>query len=224
MKTISLIENNTSVSSEEAYKVLRTNVQFCGKDIKTIVVTSYRDGDGKTTVSISLAKDFANIGKKVLLIDGDLRRSAMISDDEGGDKIIGLSHYLSGLTQKEEIFYKVEDYGFDVIFAGVFPQNPCEMLGSDAFKELIADAREKYDYVIIDSPPVGLVIDSAVIGAVCDASVIVVRSGKAYADQINSIKETMNNSGAKVIGTVLNGRKKKTKNKTYGYYYTSSKK
>ena len=160
--------------SNEAYKSLRTNIEFSGADKKVIVFTSCTPNEGKSTVSLSLAASLAEGEKKVLFIDADLRKSVLLGRHKVVGDLKGLSHFLSGQAELKDVITKTQDPNLSVIFAGVVPPNPAELLGNKKFAGLINGARKSYDYVIIDAPPLGSVIDAAIIAKNCDASVLVI--------------------------------------------------
>ena len=143
-----------SYSRREAYKTLRTNVMFCGADKKVIGFTSCAPAEGKTTTVIQLARALTEVGRRVLMIDADMRRSVMVARYGGSGVQYGLSQYLSGQVEREEAIYQTQYEGFHIVFAGYYPPNPVELLDSQRFAEFIAWAREEYDYVLIDNPPI----------------------------------------------------------------------
>ncbi len=213
--------------TREAFKVLRTNIQFCGTDVKVIAITSCESHEGKSTVSAELARAMAETGKKVLLIDADMRKSVMIARYSEEKGVIGLSQYLSGMANKEDVIYTAEKEGFDIIFAGKFPPNPVELLGSMRFKKLIEESKEDYDYVIIDAPPLGMVIDGAVIASLCDGAIIVVSIDMVKYRYVLNVKNQLEKSGCHILGVILNHVQKKKgtyykkyyqKYQGYGYY------
>ena len=157
--------------SNETYKTLRTNLFFCGADVKTVVITSCNENEGKSTVSSELSKSLADAGKRTLMIDADMRKSMLLRGAIRNNKMFGLSEYLTGQAEFSQILYNTQIPNFDIIFSGHFPPNPVELLGSDRFKDLLAKTRGNYDYIIIDSPPLGSVIDSAVIASVAGSDV-----------------------------------------------------
>lgn len=190
--------------TQEAYKVLRTNLQFCGKDIKVIVITSHGENEGKTTVAMQTAKSFAELGKKVILIDADMRKSVMAMRNTTAKRPAGLSEVLIGIKTVENCIVPTQDPSFDILFAGKYPPNPSELLGSEYFSDLIGQLREKYDYVIIDTPPLGVLIDAAIIATHCDGSVIVMGSDKLRYRDVTAMIEQMQKSGCRVLGVVRN--------------------
>ena len=206
----------------EAYKSLRTNIQFCGTDVKVIAFTSCGANEGKTTICVELSKAFADAGKKILLIDADMRKSVMVSRYTEEMGVIGLSQLLSGMARVEDVKYSTTD-GFDVIFAGKYPPNPVELLGSTAFRDFIERQKSCYDYIFIDCPPLGLVIDGAVVASVCDSAVIVANIDTAKRREIGAVKAQLERSGCRILGAVLNHAVKKNeryRNKYYGKYKT----
>lgn len=206
MKKFSLKKEEQSFKTQEAYKTLRTNLMFCGDDVKVIVVTSCLPNDGKSYVSRNLAINLVDADKKVLLIDADLRKSTMLRMVSSETKIYGLSHYLSGQHGLEDVIYTDENRpNFDVIFTGSFPPNPSELLGNDKFAELVKTVRERYDYVIIDTPPLGSIIDSAIVASLCDGVIMVIRSGQVSYKFARTVVEQLEKSKCRILGTVLNG-------------------
>lgn len=226
---------NTTAKSDyltnEAYKTLRTNILFCGSDIKSIVITSCHENEGKSTVASELCKSFAESEKKVLLIDADLRKSVMLRKNPRAQDILGLSELLSDQAALNEVLYNTQHSNFDVIFSGHFPPNPVELVGSSKFKKLIDELKQYYDYIIIDTPPLGVVIDAAVIASICDGAVMVVSNSKTrYRDAIE-VKEQLVKSGCRILGAILNHTeqsrsyyKRYYKDRKYQYYADSGNK
>ena len=141
MRTVELdFGDNKKYFIEEAYKALRANIQFCGTDVKAIAITSCHPNEGKSTMAIEVAKSLAEIGKKVLLIDADLRKSVIVKRYAEAANICGLSQYLSGQNTLEEVLFQTQVEGFHIIFSGQFPANPVELRGSTAFGKLIEEA------------------------------------------------------------------------------------
>lgn len=215
----------------EAYKSLRTNIQFCGNDVKLICITSCLPDEGKSSVSFNLALSLAESDKRVILVDADLRRSATVGRYKPDQAIKGLSHFLSGMCTLDDILYQSNISNLDIIFTGPVPPNPSELLGTELFIKLIRMLRENYDYVIVDTPPLGSVIDSAIIAEYCDGAVMVIEANAISYKLAQKVKKQLDKSGCKVLGAVLNkvtvndgayryyGKKyKKYKNKYYGVY------
>lgn len=202
-KTTLNLEGVDSFFIQEAYKVLRSNLQFCGQDIKVILITSCNENEGKSTISLHLGKSFAELGKKVLVIDADLRKSVMASRNLNVRNPHGLSEVLTGLDTFDNSVYSTQYEGLDVLMAGKYPPNPVELLGSKHFEELLNSLRDTYDYIIIDTAPVGLVIDAAVISSICDGTVIVM-SDKVRFRAAKNVIEQLEKSNAKILGVVRN--------------------
>lgn len=220
MKTIELIvEEQSNYFMREAFNTLRTNVLFSGKDVKSIVVTSCMAHEGKTTISFETARSLAESGKRVLLVDADLRKSVMASRLTKERGITGLSQLLSGQITMEQAIYRTNIEGLDIIFAGPYPPNPTELVGSAAFKELISVNRDRYDYIIVDAAPLGLVIDAAVMATACDGAIVVINEGRIKYRMAQDVKEQLEKSGCRILGVVLNQvDRKRTVSSSDSYY------
>lgn len=208
---------------EEAIKTLRTNIQFTGKNVKTIMFTSCFPNEGKSDVTFQLCQEIGNMGKRVLLIDADIRKSAYVSRYRIKQKVNGLSQYLSGQLAKEFLIYQTNFLNVDIIFAGPMAPNPSELLEEEAFRELLEEVRACYDYIIIDTPPVGSVIDAAIIAKESDGAVLVIESERVSYKVAQKSMEQLEKTGCKILGAVLN-KVNIEKNKYYGkydYYYKS---
>lgn len=201
----------------EAIKTLRTNIQFCGSNIKTIMLTSAMPDEGKTDVSVSLARSLAQIGKKILFVDADIRKSILAARYRVGFKTSGLSQYLSGQKDLEEIIYQTEDENLDIIFAGPYSPNPAELLEEDLFGQMLEAAKAYYDYVIIDTPPMANLIDSAIIAKKCDGAVMVIESGAISYRIEQKVKAQLEKSGCRILGVILN-KVNLHEDKYYGRY------
>ena len=228
-KTAGKVNFNTCSSNDfltnESFKTLRTNIMFCGSDIKVIVLTSSRENEGKSVISAEIAKSMAEANKKALLIDADMRKSVMLCRNITSQNFYGLSEFLSSQVELDMALYNTQNPLFDVIFSGHFPPNPVELLSLERFNKLIKDAREIYDYIIIDSPPLGSVIDSAVIATQCDGSIIVMTPGVVTVKEGLEVKQQLEKSGCKILGAVLNdvyGKNTKYNKKYYKKYEYSA--
>jgi len=219
MKKIELmLEEEQNYFMREAFNTLRTNILFSGKDIKVIIVTSCLAHEGKTTISFEIARNLAESGKKVLLLDSDLRKSVMASRHTKERGLVGLSQVLSGQIDVNDAIYKTQVETLDIIFAGPYPPNPTELVGSPAFKALLDAKRDAYDYLLIDAPPLGLVIDAAVMASVCDGAVIVLNAGRIKYRMAQGVRDQMLRSGCKILGVVLNQVGRKATGSSGGYY------
>lgn len=206
----------------EAYRALKMNLQFCGVDIKTILLTSTTPEEGKSVVTMNLARSIAGFDQKVVYIDCDIRRSMAVgrwgAHTRSGKSILGLSHYLSGQKKLEEIIYETNINYLDVIFAGPNVPNPTELLENIYFEKMLTCLREKYDVVLIDTPPLGSVIDAAVIAPKVDGAILVIEQGKVNRHYVKKVKKQLEKTNVKILGTILNKVSLK-KNPYYGKYY-----
>ena len=203
---------------DEAYKNLRTNISFCGDDVKVIAITSCTPNEGKSSVSFNLAISMAEAGKRVLFIDADLRKSVLLGRYKVNKAVKGLSHFLSGQEKIEDVACMTNIENLHVVFSGPVPPNPAELLSNKKFKLLLAELRKVYDYVIIDTPPLGSVIDAAVIAEQCDGAVMVIQANTISYKFAQKIKQQLEKSNCKILGVVLNKVDMK-KNSYYGKYY-----
>ncbi len=222
MRTIEItIEDKNNYFVREAFNTLRTNILFSGKEVKSIVITSCFAHEGKTTISFETARSLAESGKKVLLIDADLRKSVLVSRITKERGIAGLSQLLSGQVEADDAIYHTQFPGFDIIFAGPYPPNPTELVGSRAFKDLIRSKRQEYDYILVDAAPLGLVIDAAVMASVCDGAIMVVNLGHVKYRTAQNVKEQLEKSGCRLLGVVLNQVDRKKGSASTDAYYKS---
>ncbi|MCI7244143.1 MAG: CpsD/CapB family tyrosine-protein kinase [Lachnobacterium sp.] len=207
---------------KESLRALKTNIQFCGDDIQTIVVTSAMPNEGKSTVTMDLARSLTESGKRVLLIDTDMRKSVYVGRlravaSDGGE-IYGLSHFLSGQKRLEDVLYGTEISGLFMIFAGPSVPNPTEILEKNYFIELLKFAKEHFNYVLLDCAPIGAAIDAAVIAKHCDGAILVISQGMASSRMIQNVKKQLEVSGVRILGAVLNKVKMKKNSYENGYY------
>ena len=188
----------------EGLNQLKTNLAFCGKDIKVITITSSVQNEGKSLVAFDLSKTMAEGGKKILMVDADLRKSVLAAKYhiQGIDK--GLSHYLTGQAEIEDIIYETETEGFYLSVAGPLSPDPTSLLDSDQFQKFIDKVREDYDYVIIDAPPLGVVIDAAIIGKYCDGAVLVIEQGVIKRKVVQDVIKQLKRGKVRILGAVLN--------------------
>lgn len=205
-------------SATEAYKSLRTNLQFCGEDKKVIAITSCTPNEGKSSVTMNLAISLADVGKKVLLVDADLRKSVLVGRTKVKGMSKGLTHYLSRQASLIDVICSTNVPNFHMIFAGPVPPNPAELLGGKLFKEMIKSLRKIYDYILIDTPPLGSVIDSVVVAEECDGSVLVIESGVISYRFAQEVKGQLEKSNCPILGVILN-KVDMSKQRYYGKYY-----
>lgn len=202
---------------EESMRMLRTNLQFSGGNLRVILFTSSIQDEGKSETSFQLAISFAKLDKKVLYVDADMRKSVFTTRYQIKENVQGLSQYLSG-QNTEDIVYKTNIKNMDVVFAGPYAPNPAELLYENKLDELIKKQRLQYDYIIIDAPPLANIVDAAVIGRCVDGAVIVVKSATVSQRMVKRVKDQLEKVNCKIIGAVLNGVEMKKNSYHYKYY------
>lgn len=215
MNKIKLKETLTSYMTEESIKALRTNLQFSGNEKRVILVTSCIPEEGKTTVALKLAKSLCELQKRVLFIDGDLRKSTLPARIEEGKVRYGVSHFLSGQNSITEVISKTDLFNLHIMFAGASVPNAAELLANHRMKQMVEQLRDVYDYIIIDSAPLGLVIDAAILAQYCDGAILVMEEGKIRYKLAEEVRKKLDRSGCHILGVVLN---KASLKKKHGYY------
>ena len=189
----------------EAINTLRTNIQFCGSNIKKIMFTSSLPDEGKSDVSFALGYSLAQIGKRVLMIDADIRKSVLVSRYHPDLPVGGLSQYLSGQKRLDEVIYETEGTpNFHMIFAGPYSPNPAVLREEDLFARIFEEKADEYDYIIVDTPPMANLIDGALVAKHCDGAVLVIESGAISYRLEQKVKEQLEMSGCRILGVVLN--------------------
>ena len=212
-----IVDKKPKSIAAEAYRTLRTNIQYSSfdKEYKTIVVTSSEPGEGKSTTSGNLALAISQGESKVLLIDCDLRKPSLhklfrISNN------YGLSDLLLHRKTMEDVAVKYNE-GLTVVPAGKIPPNPSEMLGSKAMGTFLDEMKKHFDYVVMDTPPLGAVTDAQVLSTKVDGTILVVKAGSTKKDVVMNSVNLIKKVNGNLIGTVLNGVEQH-KNKYYYYY------
>lgn len=217
MNQVTVKKEKNNYQIEEAYKSLRANLQFCGDDKKVIAITSCTPNEGKSSVSLQLAISLAESGKNVLFIDADLRKSVLLGSTKVGQQTVkGLTHYLTGQSELQDVVYSTDIPKLYLIYSGPLPPNPAELLGGKNFRSFLKAVRKVYDYVIIDTPPLGNVIDSAVIAEECDGAILVIESGVISYRFAQEVKAQLEKSNCPILGVVLN--KVDMQKQAYGKY------
>ena len=219
MKSIISYNDPKSVISEQ-YRTIRTNIEYSNvdQDKKTILVTSSDKNEGKTTTVSNLAVSFANLNKKVLLIDCDLR-NASIHKMFKINNIYGLTDILAKDRAVDKCIQETELENLYVLTAGAIPPNPAEILSSEKMKNLIEDLKNIYDYIFIDTPPIGLVTEAGVLSSFIDGVVLVVKSESIEKKYLEETKKKLDAVDARILGAILNSYKSEQKDYNYYSYY-----
>lgn len=218
---ITLEQSKSPIS--EAFRTLRTNVQFTSVDSETkkIMVTSAGPREGKSSTVANLAVSIAQAGKSVLVVDADLRNPTQ-HKLFGLDNRQGLSVALLQDQDYQTYFKETAVPGVMVLTGGPIPPNPAELVGSKRMKRLIKEASVQFDIVLIDTPPVVAVTDAAIIAQDVDGVILVLASGEVNKEYAQRAKELLDKVGAKILGAVLNKVDMKTSEYYYYYYYHGS--
>lgn len=208
---------NPKSHAAEAFRTLRTNIQFSSLDdeIRTLVVTSTQPGEGKSTVISNLGITMAQSGKKVLLMDCDLRKPT-VHKKLGISNQDGLTTLLAREKKLEEVAQATDINNFYVLTSGPIPPNPAELLGSKKMKNFINELHGYFDFILLDAPPVLAVTDAQVLSTYCDGVVFVASYGQAEKQAVVRAKELIDKVGGKILGVVIN--KVPENSKSYYYY------
>lgn len=215
-----IMENDFKSPASEAYRMLRTNVQFSSisREIKVIAITSSVPGEGKSTTACNYALSLAETGKKVLLIDCDLRKPTIHRKFKISNAA-GLTNVLLGETTIENTLCIVGS-GLSILTAGTLPPNPAEVVGSKRMNDFLQKMEKLFDYIVIDTPPLLAVADGQIISSISDGVLLVVESKKTPKDSVLKSKELLTNAKANILGIILNKCEiSHKKGYGYGYYY-----
>lgn len=207
-------------AASEAFRVLRTNLQFMSLDkpLKSILVTSATPVEGKTTTITNLAVAFAQSGVSVCLVDADLRRPT-VAKTFGVENWSGLTTALIGQGELDACLRETVVAGLTVLPSGPIPPNPAELLGSARMARLVAELEQRFDLVLIDTPPVLVVTDAAVLAPKVGGTVLVVRAGQVARHQAQRAKAALVSVQAQVLGVVLGAVSQEGRDGYYYYYY-----
>lgn len=219
-ENVIITHTNPKSPISEAYRVLRTNIQYSSVDkpLKAIVITSSGPMEGKTTTIANLAITFAQMGSKVILIDADLRKPR-IHRVFWSSNDLGLTNYLAAHEEHTKYIRQSTVPNLDILTSGTIPPNPSELLNSNSMKQFILKLREEYDIILIDAPPVGSVTDASIISTYVDGTILVVSSGRVEREALKRSKEMLDKVNANIIGVVLNNIDKKSNGNYYYYHY-----
>lgn len=213
-----ILNKNSNFIIQEAYKSLRTNIRFYvnGSECKRLCITSGAAGEGKSITLLNLAISIGESGKKVLLIDADLRRPALarLLVEKATP---GLSNVLADQVEEKDAIRKEIYPNLDVLLSGEIPPNPSELIGSERMQKMIETLSAEYDYILVDTPPVGVVSDTCLVANFLDGVIMLVWQGRSRRDSVKKAVNNLQLTGAKILGYVLNGVP--VERKSYNYYY-----
>lgn len=214
------ISDKSKFAIVESYKAARSNIMFSlsADDDKLFAVTSYSKGEGKSTVSANLAISFSKMEKKVLLVDCDLRRPN-IHNIFKIENQAGLSNVIGKMVEFEEVIHRNVLPNLDILPSGTIPPNPSELLCSPKFTNLIKKLYEEYDYIIFDTPPIGVVADALLLKDIIAGFVVVLRERSTTHGDVQNIMDSMKLADAKILGFVKVGCTSNKKRTRRGYYY-----
>jgi capsular exopolysaccharide synthesis family protein len=214
------ISDKSKFAIVESYKSARSNIMFSlsADDDKLFAVTSYSKGEGKSTVSANLAISFSKMEKKVLLVDCDLRRPN-IHNIFKIENQAGLSNVIGKMVEFEEVIHRNVLPNLDILPSGTIPPNPSELLCSPKFTNLIKKLYEEYDYIIFDTPPIGVVADALLLKDIIAGFVVVLRERSTTHGDVQNIMDSMKLADAKILGFVKVGCTSNKKRSRRGYYY-----
>ncbi len=205
MQEVSLqFEQAEDYRTREAFKTLRSNIEFCGGDVKIVAVTSCTPNEGKSSIAMEMAKAFAEAGNKTMLIDADMRKSVLMGRYRTGAVKLGLTHCLIGKAEYPDVICSTNINNLYMTFSGPVPPNPSELLGGERFLSILKVLRNSFDYVIIDTPPLGSVIDAAVAAKNCDGTVLVIENNAVSYKFVQTVKGQLDKTGSRILGVVLN--------------------
>lgn len=215
-----IVLNNPKSPVTEAYRSIRTNLNFMSPDkpLKTLVITSSAAAEGKSLTLVNLALSIAQNGKKVIIIDADLRKPMQQKFFEMTN-FNGLSSILTGEIGFDEALRETNVEGVSLISTGVIPPNPAELLGSRKMEEILKRAHEEADMVLIDTPPVIAVTDASILASKVDGVILVVASHQTHDQILVKSREILERAQANIVGVVLNKYPVHHENQYYHYYY-----
>lgn len=221
MEGLNLIAHNDLKNpATEAYRVIRTSIQFAqaGKELKTLAVTSCMPNEGNSMTAANLAVVLTQAGKSVLLLDCDMRNPT-VHKNFGLSNKLGISSCISMDTPLSAAVQATKVDNLYALTSGVIPPNPSELLGSEQMKNVLQRAKEQYDYVLIDTPPVMPVTDALIVSRFVDGMILVIASAEIKVEMARDVKNQLVNAGANILGVVLNKVRSEHHGYGYGYYY-----
>lgn len=211
---------NSKSPISEAYRTMRTNIEFSSIDeqLKVIMFTSAGQGEGKSTTASNLAVVYAQSDKKVLIIDADLRKPTMHKTFNKSNRW-GLTNLLTGQITLSEVIVQTDISNLEILPAGPVPPNPSEILASKKMGAVLEELKQIYDIIVVDSPPALAVTDSQILATKCDGVIMVIDSGKVKREVAAKVKASLEFVKARIVGVVLNNVNRKDGESYYYYYY-----
>tara|TARA_B100000768_G_scaffold62486_1_gene60561 strand:- start:6305 stop:8701 length:2397 start_codon:yes stop_codon:yes gene_type:complete len=213
-----VVQNHPKSAISESLRTIRTNIQYLSsdKEQKVICVSSSISGEGKSFCSMNLSSILASTNNKTVLIGADMRKPKIFDDFELNNDT-GLSSYLIGVSTLKEVTQKTNDENLDIIISGPIPPNPAELLEKKIMTDLLIELKKTYKYIIIDTPPIGLVTDGQILMNKSDINLLMVRQGYTTKQMVANINETTQKNNIKNLNIILNDVK--SYNSKYGYQY-----
>ena len=191
----------------EAMNTLCTNLFYCGDNIRSVLITSRHEQEGKSSVAINIMRTIASCGKRVVLVDADLRCSVLASRYKFSYSQLtnaGLAEYLAGMCAMEDVVYETNLENAFIVPAGREVMNSLQLLSSPRYAELIARLSKHFDVVLVDTPPAGVIVDAIEIAKYCDGALLVVASNTGRKQEIDEVAQNIRKTGCKMLGAVLN--------------------
>lgn len=215
-----------SYAGQEAFNTLCTNLSFSGEQAQKLMITSSHAHEGKSFISMNIMRTMAKNGKRIVLVDADLRRSYIVSQyglrgNQGGP-LNGVVHLLAGMSDLNDVLYATDIENAYIIPIGREVSNPLPLLNSDRFGEMLNYLSQHFDHVLVDAPPIGVVIDAAQIAKSCSGALMTIAYNEVHRKELNDAKRQLEQTGCPILGTVLNGVDAKdfsTRKYYYKYYY-----
>lgn len=205
----------------EAMNTLCTNLSYCGADIRTILFTSRYEQEGKSSIAMNVMRTLAGYGKRVLLVDADLRCSTLARRyrfNYARREAFGLAQYLAGMCELEDAIYQTDLNGAYILPAGRDVLNSMQLLASSRYGEMMRMLKESFDIILVDSPPAGVIVDAVEVARHCDGAVLVVGYNKGRGQDIGEVAANIAKTGCQVLGAVMNGVDLKSfRNRRYYY-------
>lgn len=205
----------------EALNTLCTNLSYCGREVRSILFTSRYEQEGKSGIAINVMRTLAGYGKRVLLVDADLRCSTLARRYRftyAQRENAGLAQHLAGMCELQDVVYRTNLPGAFILPAGHEVLNSMQLLASYRYGEMMDALRDEFDIVLVDSPPAGLIVDAIEIARYCDGVVIVVEYNRGRVQDVADVAANLAKTGCKVLGAVMNGVNLKSfRNRKYYY-------